>query len=78
MSPNKKTEKPASDSEDESNKASTSAWNMPVPKFQKGDMRHKLAEETSFSVNFPEYREGYLKKSLPILQKIMKVRHSLN
>ncbi|KAF2353849.1 K domain type 1 [Trinorchestia longiramus] len=65
----------ASDSEGEEageSQGVTNAWNMPVPKFKKGDMRHGLVEMTSFSVNFPEYREHYLKKSLPILEKIMK------
>ena len=49
------------------------AWSVNIPKFQKGDMKHSLVDVTDFSVNFPEYREPYLKTSLPILKKIMKV-----
>ena len=49
------------------------AWSVSIPKFQKGDMKHSLVDVTEFRVNFPEYREPYLKTSLPILKKIMKV-----
>ena len=49
------------------------AWNTDIPKFEKGDMKGPLLAETSFKVNFPNYRTGYLKQCFPLLKTIMKV-----
>lgn len=39
--------------------------------FEKGDMKHSLLEESSFSVLFPHYREKYLQQVFPQLKDIM-------
>lgn len=39
--------------------------------FQKGDMKHCLLEESSFSVLFPHYREKYLTQEFPRLKSIL-------
>lgn len=47
------------------------AWNLKVPEFKKGDMKHSLLEETSFNVMYPKYREKYLKSCWPLVKKKM-------
>ena len=49
------------------------AWAIKIPDFKKGDMKHSLLEESSFSVLFPRYREKYLKECWPLLQKTLQV-----
>lgn len=53
------------------------AWSMQLPKWQKGDMKKRLAEESSYSVMFPKYREKYIQEAFPILQKKMEQDHGL-
>ncbi|XP_076069906.1 KRR1 small subunit processome component homolog dbe isoform X1 [Oratosquilla oratoria] len=47
------------------------AWNIPIPEFKKGDMKHPLLEESNFSILFPKYREKYLRECWPVLQKAL-------
>ena len=55
-------------------KVVTDAWSLKVPDFKKGDMRHPLADETSFKVLYPKYREKYLESCWPLMKKKMEVR----
>lgn len=50
----------------------SNVWMSETPKFKKGDMKHKLESVSSFEVNFPQYREPYIKECFPILKRIMK------
>lgn len=44
-------------------------WSVPV--FRKEDNKHSLLEESSFSVLFPKYREGYLQEAWPAVRKAL-------
>jgi ribosomal RNA assembly protein len=43
-----------------------------IEKFQKGDMKNSLLEESSFAVLFPQYREKYIKEIFPHIKKSLK------
>lgn len=45
------------------------AWNIKIPKFKKEHNPNSLLEESSFATLFPKYREQYLKKTWPLVQK---------
>lgn len=47
------------------------AWKIAPPPFKPGDMKHPLAEESSFATLFPKYREQYLKQCWPLVQHKM-------
>ena len=52
-----------------------------IEKFEKGDMKFPLLEESSFAVLFPQYREKYIKEVWPHIRKALKeygVRAELN
>ncbi|KAL7647959.1 UNVERIFIED_CONTAM: hypothetical protein RMT77_001575 [Armadillidium vulgare] len=46
------------------------AWEMKIPPFQKGAMKHHLQEETRFEIAFPKYREKYIKECWPVVKKL--------
>jgi ribosomal RNA assembly protein len=43
-----------------------------IDKFEKGDMKAPLQEESSFAVLFPQYREKYIKEVFPHVRKAFK------
>lgn len=43
-----------------------------IDKFEKGDMKAPLQEESSFAVLFPQYREKYIKEIWPLIKKALK------
>lgn len=43
-------------------------WKRP---FQKGDMKHKLLEESSFAILFPRYRERYLTENTSKIEQVL-------
>lgn len=43
-----------------------------IDKFEKGDMKNPLQEESSFAVLFPQYREKYIKEVWPHIRKALK------
>uniref|UniRef100_A0A6M2DIY5 KRR1 small subunit processome component n=1 Tax=Xenopsylla cheopis TaxID=163159 RepID=A0A6M2DIY5_XENCH len=45
------------------------AWSMKLPEFKPEDNPHHLLEESAFATLFPRYREQYLKKCWPLVQK---------
>ncbi|XP_026468651.1 KRR1 small subunit processome component homolog [Ctenocephalides felis] len=45
------------------------AWSMKLPEFKPEDNPHQLLEESAFATLFPRYREQYLKKCWPLVQK---------
>jgi len=47
------------------------AWQLKLPEFKTGDMKHRLLEESSFATLFPKYREKYLKECWPLVQKAL-------
>ncbi|CAH1407325.1 unnamed protein product [Nezara viridula] len=47
------------------------AWSLTIPEFKPEDNPHGLLEESSFSTRFPTYREAYLKKCWPLVEKIL-------
>lgn len=47
------------------------AWSLTIPEFKPEDNPHGLLEESSFSTRFPAYREAYLKKCWPLVEKIL-------
>lgn len=49
------------------------AWEMKIPPFQKGAMKHHLQEETRFEIAFPKYREKYIKECWPVVKKLFDV-----
>lgn len=52
-----------------------------IDPFTKEDMKHPLAEESSFAVLFPQYREKYIKEIWPHIKKALKdygVKSELN
>ena len=51
------------------------AWSLDLPKFNKGDMRHSLQEESEFKTLFPKYREKYLKQCWPFVEHTFKVNN---
>ena len=52
-----------------------------IQKFEKGDMKYPLQEESSFAVLYPQYREKYIKQTFPHIQIALKklgVKSELN
>jgi ribosomal RNA assembly protein len=47
-----------------------------IEKFTREDNPHKLLEESSFSVLFPQYRENYLRDIWPLVQNELK-KHAI-
>ena len=43
-----------------------------IQKFEKGDMKYPLQEESSFAVLYPQYREKYIKETFPHIQIALK------
>lgn len=43
-----------------------------IDKFEKGDMKHPLLEQSSFACLFPQYREKYIKEIFPLIKKRLK------
>ena len=43
-----------------------------IEKFQEGDMAHPLTEESSFATLFPKYREKYLQKVWPHVERVLR------
>ena len=43
-----------------------------IDKFEKGDMKHPLIEQSSFACLFPQYREKYIKEVFPLIKKKLK------
>ncbi len=43
-----------------------------IDKFEKGDMKHPLLEQSSFACLFPQYREKYIKEVFPLIKKRLK------
>lgn len=68
---NKKEESSDSEPEESVPKVVDNAWSLKVPEFKKGDMKYPLAEETSFKIMYPKYREKYLKNCWPLMKKKM-------
>lgn len=63
---------------EEVSEAVENAWEMKIPTFKKGDMKHTLQEETRFEIAFPKYREKYIKECFPVLKKMLDVSIALS
>nr|XP_018897176.1 PREDICTED: KRR1 small subunit processome component homolog [Bemisia tabaci] len=51
------------------------AWSMKIPEFKPEDNPHGLLEESSFSILFPKYREQYLRKCWPLVEKALEAHN---
>ncbi|XP_014229353.1 KRR1 small subunit processome component homolog [Trichogramma pretiosum] len=51
------------------------AWSLTIPEFKQGDMKETLWDQSTFNILFPAYREEYLKKSWPLVQKALADYH---
>lgn len=51
------------------------AWSLKIPEFKATDNPNGLLEESSFAVLFPKYREQYLRKCWPLVQKSLESSH---
>lgn len=52
-----------------------------IEKFEKGDMKNPLLEQSSFACLFPQYREKYIQEVFPLIKKALKehgVKSELN